>query len=292
MNNVAIRNHKKHNHFQRWVKGNWVQLVIVICVVVLAAQVLIPLYFLLIRSVKTPSEDVASPFNWPVNWCWDTYQIAWEYIRGAYENSLIIAIMVSVGSVLVAAMAAYAFAFLNFPGKKALFMGFLSLIMIPGILTLLSRYEMIVKMGFVNNFWGVILPGIAGTLPYGIFLFTTFFKQIPNEVLESARVDGANGAQVFVRFIVPLSRPILVTVLVQNFIAEWNDYLWARLVLTRDDLQTLPIVLVSITKSHGLDIGYGIPFAGYVLTAIPLLVLFIFGSKQIVAGLTSGAIKM
>ncbi len=292
MNNVAIRNHKKHNHFQRWVKGNWVQLVIVICVVVLAAQVLIPLYFLLIRSVKTPSEDVASPFNWPVNWCWDNYQIAWEYIRGAYENSLIIAIMVSVGSVLVAAMAAYAFAFLNFPGKKALFMGFLSLIMIPGILTLLSRYEMIVKMGFVNNFWGVILPGIAGTLPYGIFLFTTFFKQIPNEVLESARVDGANGAQVFVRFIVPLSRPILVTVLVQNFIAEWNDYLWARLVLTRDDLQTLPIVLVSITKSHGLDIGYGIPFAGYVLTAIPLLVLFIFGSKQIVAGLTSGAIKM
>ena len=183
MNNVAIRNHKKHNHFQRWVKGNWVQLVIVICVVVLAAQVLIPLYFLLIRSVKTPSEDVASPFNWPVNWCWDNYQIAWEYIRGAYENSLIIAIMVSVGSVLVAAMAAYAFAFLNFPGKKALFMGFLSLIMIPGILTLLSRYEMIVKMGFVNNFWGVILPGIAGTLPYGIFLFTTFFKQIPNELL-------------------------------------------------------------------------------------------------------------
>jgi ABC-type glycerol-3-phosphate transport system permease component len=293
MTEAAIgRSPRKHSRIGGWFRRNWSQIIIFLLILILAIEVLLPLYFLLIKSVKTPSDDTANPFGWPTTFSWDNYGLAWDYVKGAYANSLIITFATAIGIVVIASMAAYAFAFFRFPGKKALFLGFLSLIMIPGILTLLSRYTLIVKFNLLNSFWGVILPGIAGQLPYSIFLFTTFFGQIPKEVLEAAKVDGAKNSQVFVRFILPLSRPILATVFLQSFISEWGDYLWARLVLTDQDLWTLPVTLVSLTDYYGATISYGVPFAGYVLSSIPMLILFIVGAKQLIAGLTSGSVKM
>jgi len=288
--NLAPR--KKKRTFLSWLKRHGGQLIIGFLLVLLVVQVLLPLYFLLVKSVKTPTEDLSRPFGWPISWCWENYSLAWEYVKGAFANSLIITSLTSVGIVVVAALAAYPFAFFEFPGRRVIFLGFLSLIMIPGILTLLSRYSLVVKMGLLNTFWGVILPGIAGQLPYSIFLFTTFFRQIPKGISEAATIDGARGPQIFFHFVLPLSRPILATVFLQSFIAEWGDYLWARLILTDQDLWTLPVTLVSLTSYYGSTISYGVPFAGYVLSSIPMIVLFAVGSKQLIAGLTSGSVKM
>jgi ABC-type glycerol-3-phosphate transport system permease component len=296
MENTATLSIQRSTHkaprFVRWFRSEWGQIIIFLCILLLAILVLAPLYFLLIKSVKTPSEDVSAPFSWPKVWNWENYSLAWEYIKDSYLNSIIITSMTAVGIVVIGSMAAYVFAFFNFPLKKALFVGLLGLIMIPGILTLLPKYNLIVKLNLINNFWGVILPGIAGSLPYSVFLFTTFFKQIPKDMLEAAKVDGASSFQIFLRFILPLSRPILATVLIQSFISEWSDFLWARLVLTDESLWTLPVTLVSLTSYLGSTVSYGIPFAGYVLSSLPLLIIFIFGSKQLIAGLTSGSVKM
>jgi ABC-type glycerol-3-phosphate transport system permease component len=276
----------------RWFKRNWAQIILVLSVFILLFEVLFPLYLLLIKSVKTPSDDTARPFSWPASFCWENYQIAWDYIKTSYFNSLLVTVSVSLGSVLFGAMASYAFSRFNFPGKRVLFVSFLGLMMIPGILTLISKYDLVCRLHLVDTYWGVILPAIAGSLPNAILLFTTFFSQIPNDIFESAEMDGANEAQIFARFILPLSRPIIATVLIISFVNQWNDYLWSKLVLIDEDLQTLPVVLVSMTDYLGETLSYGIPFAGYVLSSIPLVLIFIFGSKQLIAGLTSGAVKM
>lgn len=278
--------------FSSWMRKNWAQILIYLFIFILLFEVLYPLYLLIIKSLKTPSDDVANPFGWPSTFCWENYQIAWEYIKSAYVNSLVTTTSVAVGTVFIGAMASYAFARFSFPGKNVLFVFFLGLMMIPGILTLISKYDLIDQMGLINNYFGVILPSVAGALSGAILLFTTFFRQLPNEMFEAAKVDGANEIQIFFKFVLPLSRPILGTVLITSFVSEWNDYLWAKLVLIDENLQTLPVVLVSMTDYLGQTLSYGIPFAGYVLSAIPLLVIFILGNKQLISGLTSGAVKM
>ena len=275
-----------------WWRKNGVQILLIIAVFVLLFEVLFPLYLLIIKSLKTPSDDTARPFSWPAVFCWENYSIAWDYIKTSYFNSLLVTFAVSFGEVLIGAMASYAFSRFNFPGKKILFVSFLGLMMIPGILTLISRYDLVCRLQLVDTYWGVILPAIAGGLPGSILLFTTFFSQIPNEIFESAQMDGAKETTIFFRFILPLSRPIVATVLIITFVGQWNDYLWSKLVLINESLQTLPVTLVSMTDYLGENLSYGIPFAGYVLSSIPLVIIFIFGSKQLIAGLTSGAVKM
>lgn len=271
----------------KWPKAS--QILIGIFLVILVLQVLFPLFLLLFNSFKA---DTTNPLNWPKDgFTFEGYALIWEYIKGNYMNSLIVTFSVSIGITVIGSLAGYGFAHFHFPFKNAIFILILSFMMVPGLLTLISRYDFIVRLGLNDNLLGVILPAITGSLPFAIFLTRTFFQGLPKEMYEAAKMDGIGELGQFLKITVPLSQPIIITLLIQTFVGQWNDYLWSRLVLQDESLQTLPVVLVSLTESLG-EYSYCVPFAGYVLSAIPLVVIFIFGNKKFIEGMTSGAFKM
>ena len=281
---------RKKSHILR---RNLPQIAILACIIILLAMTLFPLLLLIFNSFKMYTDD---PLQWPSPengnmFTTEGYKLVWDYISGNYVNSLVITLCVSIGTTLFGSMAGYAFAKYEFPFKNAIFICILAFMMVPGLLTLISRYSLVVDLGLNDNIWGVILPQISSSLPFATFLTRTFFQGLPKEMFEAARMDGIGEAKKFARLVVPLSQPIIITLLVQTFVSQWNDYLWSRLVLQSEDKQTLPIVLVTLTDTLG-PISYCLPFAGYVLSAIPLVIIFIVGNKKFIEGMTSGAFKM
>ena len=281
-------NRKTHS-FKKYIP----HIIILICILLLLALTLFPLILLLFNSFKLYTDD---PLQWPSidngnMFTTEGYSLVWGYISGNFVNSLVITFSVSIGTTLFGSMAGYAFAKYEFPFKNTIFICVLAFMMVPGLLTLIARYSLIVDIGLNDNIWGVILPQISSSLPFATFLTRTFFQGLPKEMFEAAKMDGMSELKKFVRLVIPLSQPIIITLLVQTFVSQWNDYLWSRLVLQTESLQTLPIVLVNLTDTLG-PISYCIPFAGYVLSAIPLIIIFIVGNKKFIEGMTSGAFKM
>lgn len=281
-------NRKTHS-FKKYIP----HIIILICILLLLALTLFPLILLVFNSFKLYTDD---PLQWPSidngnMFTTEGYSLVWGYISGNFVNSLVITFAVSIGTTLFGSMAGYAFAKYEFPFKNTIFICVLAFMMVPGLLTLIARYSLIVDIGLNDNIWGVILPQISSSLPFATFLTRTFFQGLPKEMFEAAKMDGMNELKKFIRLVIPLSQPIIITLLVQTFVSQWNDYLWSRLVLQTESLQTLPIVLVNLTDTLG-PISYCIPFAGYVLSAIPLIIIFIVGNKKFIEGMTSGAFKM
>lgn len=281
-------NRKTHS-FKKYIP----HIIILICILLLLTLTLFPLILLVFNSFKLYTDD---PLQWPSidngnMFTTEGYSLVWGYISGNFVNSLVITFAVSIGTTLFGSMAGYAFAKYEFPFKNTIFICVLAFMMVPGLLTLIARYSLIVDIGLNDNIWGVILPQISSSLPFATFLTRTFFQGLPKEMFEAAKMDGMSELKKFVRLVIPLSQPIIITLLVQTFVSQWNDYLWSRLVLQTESLQTLPIVLVNLTDTLG-PISYCIPFAGYVLSAIPLIIIFIVGNKKFIEGMTSGAFKM
>lgn len=283
---------KRDNKFVTFLKKYWGQIFVIIILLILAVLVLYPLFIMLIRSFKLPDDDIADPFGIPRRVTFDNYVMIWGYIKTSYLNSFITTIGVTAGTVVCSSFLAYAFIRFKFPCKRILFYAIIALMMIPGILTLISRYQEVASMGLLNNLWGVILPGVAGYIPMAFMLLFTFFNGLPKELFEAADIDGAGDFKVYFRIVLPLSKPIVWTIGIQTFVGEWNDFLWAKLVLIDDDKATLPVILNSLSDYLGESIAYSVPFAGYVLSALPLLLILIVASKQFIEGLTSGAFKM
>lgn len=292
---VRKRENKKiFRKFGLYLKHNWGQILIVIAITILAISVLLPLCVLLMRSIKVSIDDLKDPYAIPTRFTFDHYSYMWNYLQNAYFNSLITTIGVTVGTVILASLLAFAFVRFKFPLKNVLFYAIIGLMMIPGILTLISRYQLVSDMNLLGTLSGIILPGIAGYIPAGFMLLFTFFKGIPNELFEAADVDGATDFKAFTKITVPLSKPILCTIAIQTFVGEWNDYLWASLIIGSDETKyTLPVLLKRLSDSYAdRFLAMSAPFAGYVLSAIPLVLIFIVASKQFIEGLTSGAFKM
>jgi ABC-type glycerol-3-phosphate transport system permease component len=268
-------------------------LIIIILVVALVILSFYPLFMLVIKSFKTISDDQSNPFGFPAAWSIENYQYAWIIIKSYMINSLFITIAETLGVVIIGSFGAFAFVRFKFPYKNLIFYMIIAMLMIPGVVTLTSQYELVNRLGLVNTYWGVILPAISGTIPFAIFLLRTSFSGVSTELLDAATIDGANDFQVYKNVMMPLSKPLVWTLVITTFIQGWNDYLWPKLVLLDEDIQTLPIALVSFTKSYyNMNGGYGAPFAAYVISSLPLIILFLLASKQFINGLTSGSIKM
>ncbi len=277
-----------------FLKKNWGQVLVVISLICLALAVLYPIAILLMRSFKFGRDDLVDPFGIPSRFTFDNYTFMWEYLQTAYMNSLLTTIGVTAGTMILASCLAFAFIRFHFPGKNILFYCIIGLMMIPGILTLISRFQLVNDMHLVGSLWGIVLPGIAGYIPMAFMLLFTFFKGIPKDLFEAADMDGATDLKTFMHVVVPLSKPILSTIAIQTFVGEWNDYLWANLIVGADESKlTLPVLLQSLSSSYEQQsLAMSAPFAGYVLSAIPLVLIFIVASKQFIEGLTSGAFKM
>jgi multiple sugar transport system permease protein len=251
---------------------------------------LFPLLWMVSVSFMQPGE--ASSYPPPVLPAEPTFanyrQLFAQAGMGRYAvNSLAIAVGMTCASVLFNVMAGYAFAKLRFAGREAIFKALLAALVIPGQVAMLPLFLMLKQMGLVNTWAGVILPGMAGV--FGIFLVRQYARSLPDDLLEAARIDGAGEWRIFVLVVLPLLRPILVTLAMFAFLASWNDFMWPLIVLTDSTLHTLPVALASLSREHVQDSE--LMMAGAVVTILPVLLLFLGLQRHYLAGLTTGAVK-
>jgi len=250
-----------------------------------------PFYLMLNISTKNSAQfavnplGITQPFHLKTN-----YGFALKFIWRPALNSTFVTITSIVLTVFISSLAAYIFALFDFPGRDILFWGIAALMMVPAILTLVPRYLIVVDLKLVNTYWALILPYVAGRQVFNIFVMRTFFRNLPREILESARMDGANNLRIYWSIVLPLSKPILATLALLGFLGIWNDFVWPLVTLDSPNLRTLTLALYHLASAGSAQ--WGIMMAGYVLASLPLLILFIIFTKPFIEGMTSGAIKL
>lgn len=205
-----------------------------------------------------------------------------------YKNTIIVTGISLVLIVFTDALAAYGFAKFNFRGKKILFWLMIGTMMLPVYSTLIPSFWLFSKLKMVNTYQALILPGVIDA--YGIFLLKQYMETIPNEILDSAKVDGAGAFRRFWQIVMPLSRPALGTLIVFRFLFVWNDYLWPLVIIRKPDMYTLSIGIANMQLRQGMVV-WGSQMAASVLATLPVIILVIIMQKQFLRGLTTGAFK-
>jgi multiple sugar transport system permease protein len=208
-------------------------------------------------------------------------------IARQFLNSLGLAVAVTIISTTLNTMAGYAFAKLHFRGRERLFSTMLAALVIPGQVAMLPLFLMLKGMGLVNTYAGAMVPGLAGI--FGIFLVRQYARTIPNELIEAARMDGAGEFRTFFSIVLPVLKPVLVTLAVFSFLGSWNDFMWPLIVLNDGDLYTLPVALASLSREHVQDTE--LMMAGAVVTVLPVLLLFLALQRYYMQGLLMGSVK-
>ena len=204
-----------------------------------------------------------------------------------FLNSMLVAGAITLLSLLVNTMAGYAFAKLRFAGRERIFQVLLAALVVPAQVAMLPLFLMMKQLGLVNNFGGVIVPALATV--FGIFLVRQYARSIPDELLEAARIDGAGELRIFFQIVLPMLKPVLVTLAIFTFMAAWNDFMWPLIVLTDQDHYTLPVALASLSREHIMDVE--MMMAGAVVTVIPVLLLFLLLQRYYIQGLLLGSVK-
>jgi multiple sugar transport system permease protein len=204
-----------------------------------------------------------------------------------FVNSLGVATVFTTLVVLIDALAGYAYARMEFPGRNLLFGLLLATLVMPGIMFVVPNYITIARLGWINTYQGVIAPGLSGV--FGVFFLRQFFQSIPRELEEAAYIDGANIWTTFFRVSLPLASGAIATLAIITFLASWNDFLWPLLILNERELQTLPVGLATIQGQYTFD--YGKLMAGAVVTAVPVLILYIFLQRYIIQNVAMTGLK-
>lgn len=253
-----------------------------------------PLVVMVLKSFKNIEQNMYMPFNLSLPLHWENYSIAWLHVRDSIFNSLFNTVVSTAIIVVLAAMGAYVFGVFEFPGKNFLYMSVLALMMVPGILTLVPMFLLSSNLHILNTKWAIILPGLRAELPFGIFLITAFVKSLPHELFEAAEIDGAGMGKTFLNIVVPLVRPMLATLAILSVLFFWNDIIWPNIALMKESEYTIAVALKPFSTANTSKAvrNYGPVMAAYVIVSIPLLVAFFCASRQFIAGMTSGAIKM
>ena len=202
-------------------------------------------------------------------------------------NSFIVSTAVVIGQLITASLAAYAFSFLEFRGRQLLFFVFLSTLMIPWEATIIPNYITIRSIGWLDTYQGLAVPFMATA--FGTFLLRQAFLQIPRELWDAARIDGASSLRFFVSTVIPLSRPILGTVGIYGFLSTYNQYFWPLLVTNQTFMRTTQVGIAQLRFEETLR--FGLVMAGVIMVAVPTLALLVLGQRQLVRGLTAGAVK-
>lgn len=256
-----------------------------------AGLVIIPLYATAIGGLKTMGELRTNPFGLPSEWLWQNY---WNVLSDPrlwqlLFNSLIIAGVTVVLTLLLASMAAFVFAQIQFFGSEMLLNYIILGMMFPVATAILPLFIKIRDIGLLDSAWGVILPQVAFGLGFSTVLLRGFFKQLPKELWEAARMDRCSYARFYWSITLPLSRPILATVSVFTLVTSWNNYLLPLVVLNQDSSYTWPLGIMRFQGQYSTD--WPLVLAFITVTILPAIIFFLLAQKQIVAGLTGGAVK-
>ncbi|HEY7625748.1 MAG TPA: carbohydrate ABC transporter permease [Ilumatobacteraceae bacterium] len=258
--------------------------------VLLAFVVLFPIYATLMQALKSGPDAIDHPKSLlPINLTLDTLRAAWRIgdLGRLLLNSIVVAVAVTAGVIVTSLLAAYAFAFVDFPGRGATFVVFLATLLVPAELTIVVNQRTIDSLGWFNSYQGLIVPLLATT--FGTFLVRQVFLTVPKDLREAAALDGVGHFRFLLEVAAPLSRPTLGALGLFTFLGTWNQYLWPSTIITDDDHRTIQIGLERL-KTGDID-KLNLVTAGTVIAALPIFIMLIIFQRQLVRGLTAGAVK-
>lgn len=258
--------------------------------VVFAAVWLIPLLWALITSFKTEGDVTVDPTSWwPSHWTVGAYRsiLSQGNITNWYLNSLLIAVVNVVLTVIVASMAGMAISQTRFRGRRIIFMVIAAGLFIPPQVLILPLFSEFNLVHGLNTYWAVALPAVPTSV--AVFIFASFFSGIPTELRDSAHMDGAGWVRIYRQIYMPLTRPAVSAVAIFTFVWSWNNFLWPLLVMTNPRTMTLPVGLSQVSSAYGIQ--YAQLMASAVLGALPLLVVFLLFQRRIVEGVATTGLK-
>lgn len=244
-------------------------------------SMLLPFYWMLVTSLKTPLEALRFPPTWiPHSWRFSNYaevfrQIPlWRYLA----NTVLIAFLTLTGILLTGIPAAYAFARFRFPSREILFLGVLALMMIPLPVYLVPSYMILYKLGWIDTYAAMIVPWIVNI--FSIFLLRQHIKQLPQDLFDAARIDGCSDLRTLIKIVIPLCRAPIATIIVFNVISSWNSFFWPLIVTNSDYIRPLQVGLAYFSREQSTN--YTLLMAATTLAIIPLIILFFIAQKQII----------
>lgn len=261
-----------------------VDLLVYVLLLIGVASVILPFVYMLASSFEGPVQlGQLTPQFLPNPFIWSNYQQVWNDLPMAryFFNSAVVSLTITLGQLLTASMAAYAFARLRFRGRSSLFALYLGTLIIPSQVTLIPNYLIVRDIGWHNSYAGLIAPFVVSV--FSTFLLRQFFLTIPRDLEDAARIDGATHWQIYWRIIMPLSRSALATVVILTFLASWNNFLWPLVVVDSPDLRTIPL---AVTAYQGqFSIAWGPLMATAALSLAPVLIVYVLMQKYVIEGI-------
>lgn len=252
---------------------------------------LVPVGMLLIQGGKTGHQFDANPWGIMLPYHFDNYSRIGRAVTGYITNTIIVSAVATGMAVMLASYTSYIFARFSFPGKEYLFYTIIGLMMIPFVLSLIPQYMLVLRLGLTNTRWALIFPYAAGGAAFGVFLLRPFMASLPEELFEAARIDGAGELQTYRWLAFPLSTPIMATLAILLVLGQWNDIIWASVVINDEELYTVSLGVWSMVRAYTEQTQWGLVFAGFTVTSLPIIILFIFTRNLFIKGLSSGALK-
>lgn len=279
----------KVESWQRKVKLGLQKVGIYILLILTAGAFLFPFYWLLLNTFKRKEEIFGKPSFIVEDFTLVNYS---RLVRETkfllwYQNSVVIAIGFTFLALFFCSLAGYAFAKHEFPGKRMLFWILLVTVMIPGFITLIPLFIWFVKLGLMDTHWILIVPGSANA--FGIFLMRQYIYGVPSEMIDSAKIDGCSEFRIYAQIVLPVVKPALGALTIFMFMQSWNNFMAPLIFMRSDDMFTVPVGLSSLVGEKNPE--YGMLMAGSILSILPLVVVFFRMQRELVAGLTLGAVK-
>jgi multiple sugar transport system permease protein len=250
-----------------------------------------PLVWMLLSSFK-PEGEIRSvpPTLLPHTWTLDNFAELFDRLDFPrfFLNSVLVAVTVTVGSVLLSALVGYALAKIDFPGRNLLFGLILATLMVPGVVTFVPLFVLVANLGLTGTYAALILPYLAA--PFGVFLMRQFMSDVPDELIDAARVDGAGELRTFFRIVLPQTKPALATLGILTFLGSWNNFLWPLIAVRSADMYTLPVALATYAVGQNA-VRYGLLVAGATVIVLPILIVFLILQRHFVQGVATTGIK-
>lgn len=251
----------------------------------------VPVYWMIIGAFKLNAEVYQIPPTWfPMAPTLQNFPNAWASAPFGryYINTIITTIFGSGFEIFFAVTSAYAFVFLRFPKKDWLFLVLLAALMVPAQVTILPNYLTVAALGWINTYQGIIVPGAS--VAYGAFLLRQYYRTLPSEIMDAAKVDGAGHLRTMTSIVVPLAKPAIISFGLVSVVTKWNDFLWPLLVTNTREMRVLPIGIYWLKVEDG-SIEWGLIMAGTIFVVLPVLIVFLYAQQYIVEGIAAGAVK-
>ncbi|MHB1275819.1 MAG: carbohydrate ABC transporter permease [Candidatus Humimicrobiaceae bacterium] len=270
--------------------------VVVIIAIILIIFPILYIFSLSLRTKATVYQDIL--FLIPKAVTFQNYVDAWNYAATnlnvsfleMFRNSIIASFSAIVIAIVIAAMASFSFSQFKFKGKELTFTMIIASFVIPAQVLLIPLFFILHKLGVINTYLAVIIPYVGFLIPIAVLILRSFFEEIPKEIKESAKVDGASDMRVFLQIVIPLSKPAIASCIILLFLETWNEFIFALVYLQNPKIQTIPVAIAKIAGGKYI-VPIGMYGASIMITIIPVLIIFMMFQKWFIAGMTLGAVK-